>query len=144
MNEIRRSALLPYAAATIYELVNDIESYPSYMDGCVGAEVLRRDEGVIEARLDLSRGGVRLSFVTRNTLEPPERMSLSLLDGPFESLTGEWVLLPLGDSAVKVSLHLQFALSGKIVSLASRQLFNTVANNLVDALVKRAHELYGK
>ncbi|MGJ8685909.1 MAG: type II toxin-antitoxin system RatA family toxin [Spongiibacteraceae bacterium] len=144
MNEIRRSALLPYSAATIYELVNDIESYPSYMDGCVGAEILRRDEGVIEARLDLSRGGVRLSFITRNTLLPPERVTLSLLDGPFESLTGEWALLALGDSAVKVSLHLQFALSGKIVSLASRQLFNTVANNLVDALVKRANELYGK
>jgi ribosome-associated toxin RatA of RatAB toxin-antitoxin module len=39
MSEIRRSALLPYSADVIYLLINDIEAYPQYMDGCVGAQI---------------------------------------------------------------------------------------------------------
>ncbi|CAA0081462.1 Persistence and stress-resistance toxin PasT [Zhongshania aliphaticivorans] len=144
MNEIRRSALLPYPAEVIYRLINDIEAYPQYMDGCVGAEVLARSDDAMDARLDLSRAGIRLSFVTRNTLTPDRSVKLTLLEGPFENLSGEWTLLPLGADACKVSLHLQFVLTNSLVGAATRQLFNAVANNLVDALVKRANEQYGK
>jgi ribosome-associated toxin RatA of RatAB toxin-antitoxin module len=144
MNEIRRSALLPYSADAIYQLINDVEAYPQYMEGCVGAEILARTEDSMDARLDLSRAGIRLSFVTRNTLTPSRSVRLKLIDGPFENLTGEWSLLALGGDACKVSLHLQFALTNSVVGVATRQLFNSVANNLVDALVKRANEQYGK
>ena len=64
MNDIRRSALLPYSAELIYQLINDVEAYPQYMDGCVGAEVLLADESMMEARLDLSRAGIKMSFST--------------------------------------------------------------------------------
>ncbi|MFT6552661.1 MAG: ribosome-associated toxin RatA of RatAB toxin-antitoxin module [Zhongshania marina] len=144
MNEIRRSALLPYSADAIYQLINDVEAYPQYMEGCVGAEILAWTEDSMDARLDLSRAGIRLSFVTRNTLTPSRSVRLKLIDGPFENLTGEWSLLALGADACKVSLHLQFALTNSVVGVATRQLFNSVANNLVDALVKRANEQYGK
>ncbi|MBU0537742.1 MAG: type II toxin-antitoxin system RatA family toxin [Gammaproteobacteria bacterium] len=144
MNEIRRSALLPYSADVIYQLINDVEAYPQYMDGCVGAEVLAHTDDTMDARLDLSRAGIRLSFVTHNTLTPGRSVRLKLIDGPFENLTGEWSLLALGSDACKVSLHLQFALANSVVGIATRQLFNSVANNLVDALVKRANEQYGK
>ena len=144
MNDIRRSALLPYSAERVYALTNDVEAYPQYMDGCVGAEILFADDNTMEARLDLSRAGIRMSFTTRNSLTPPRRIVLSLVDGPFEKLKGEWELLALGDAACKVSLHLRFALSGALVGAATKQLFNSVANNLVDALVKRANQQYGK
>ncbi|MBD2859288.1 type II toxin-antitoxin system RatA family toxin [Spongiibacter sp. KMU-158] len=144
MNEIRRSALLPYSADRVFALINDIEAYPEYMDGCVGAEILLSSPEVMEARLDLARAGVNLSFVTRNRLEAPKRVRLELLDGPFENLSGEWTLLALGDQACKVSLLLNFALQNALLASAGKQLFNSVANNLVDALVKRAAQQYGK
>ena len=69
MTNINRSALLPYRAEQIYDLVNDIEAYPAFMDGCVGAEILRCEVNLVEARLDLSKGGISHSFITRNFLE---------------------------------------------------------------------------
>lgn len=144
MTEIRRSALLPYSAEAIYDLVNDVEAYPAYMAGCAGAQVLHRNDRFMEARLDLARAGIRLSFTTRNVLEPPRRIGLELKEGPFDSLEGEWLMLPLAESACKVTLQLRFALAGKLMGAATKQLFNGVANNLVDAVVKRANELYGK
>ena len=52
---VQRSALLPYAAAQLFQLVDDIESYPQYMDGCVGARVMKREPTRVEARLDSGR-----------------------------------------------------------------------------------------
>ncbi len=37
----------------MFHLVNDIEAYPQYMEGCVGVEILTRSEALVEARLDL-------------------------------------------------------------------------------------------
>ena len=78
MTIINRSALLPYDAHQLFSLVCDIESYPRYMDGCVGASVLHRDADVIEARLDLARAGIKQSFSTRNRMVSTREITLEL------------------------------------------------------------------
>ncbi len=143
MTTISRSALLPYSADQIFELINDVSAYPEFMDGCVGAEVLSESDDAMVARLDLSRAGVRQSFTTRNALQRPLEIKLDLVDGPFESFTGRWTLLALNEQACKVSLFLSFTLNSSVLSAAARQLFNGAANSMVDAMVKRAKVVYG-
>ncbi|TXS91261.1 type II toxin-antitoxin system RatA family toxin [Parahaliea maris] len=144
MTNINRSALLPYRAAQIYDLVNDIEAYPSFMEGCVGATVLHREPGLVEARLDLSKGGISQSFSTRNFLEENRAIRLELLDGPFDRFHGCWDFKALGETACKVSLQLEFTASNAVLGLAAARLFDKVTNNLVDALAQRAMQVYGK
>ncbi len=143
MTTIRRTALLPYTAAQLFELVNDIESYPSYMDGCVGAQILHRDAQVIEARLDLARGGIRQSFATRNRCLDNYVIELELLEGPFETFSGRWQFQQLGDMACKVSLDLQFTFNNSLLGAAAGKLFGSVTANLVDALSRRARDVLG-
>lgn len=88
MTVIQRSALLPYTAEQVFQLVDDIEAYPQFMDGCVRAQVLSRDKNCVEARLDLERAGITQSFATRNQLQPPHTIELELLEGPFDSFSG--------------------------------------------------------
>lgn len=142
MASIHRSALLPYSAKQMFDLVNDIESYPSYMDGCVGSEVFFRDASCIEARLDLSKGGIKQSFATRNRLVEPESITMELVEGPFSHFEGVWRFTHLQDSACKVSLDLEFTVSNKLVGMAAKRLFDSVAGNLVDALCQRAKVVY--
>ncbi|MBB3046835.1 ribosome-associated toxin RatA of RatAB toxin-antitoxin module [Litorivivens lipolytica] len=143
MTTISRSALLPYSADQVFELINDVSAYPQFMDGCVGAEVLSESADSMVARLDLSRAGVRQSFTTRNALQRPTEIKLELVDGPFEAFTGRWTLLVLNEQACKVSLFLSFTLNSSVLSAAAKQLFNGAANSLVDAVVKRAKSVYG-
>jgi len=143
MTRINRSALLPYQAGQLYDLVNDVEAYPAFMDGCVGVEVLRREEAVLEARLDLAKGGVAHSFSTRNRLINSSEIVLELLEGPFEHFEGRWAFLPLGDEACKMSLNLEFQVSNAVLGAAAARLFEKVTNNLVDAVERRARQLYG-
>ena len=137
MTLIERSALLPHSAEQIFDLVADIERYPEFLEGCVGAEVLERSEHSVIATLRLSKGGISHGFTTRNTLQRPQRMDLTLIEGPFDAFSGHWVFRSLGEGACKTSLRLQFELAGGLASMAMGRLFDKVAHDLVDAVVRR-------
>ena len=144
MTTIDRSALLMHPATHIYELVADIERYPDFLSGCVDAQILERDVTTVQARLGLSRAGISHSFVTRNTMQPHDLITLTLVDGPFEQFAGEWRFKALGADACKVSLTLDFRLRSGLINAAAGRLFDKVALDLVDAIVKRAGVIYGK
>lgn len=143
MTQINRTALLPFSARQLFDLVCDIESYPHFMDGCVGAHILHRAEDVLEARLDLAKGGIRQSFSTRNQLVPERAMTLELIDGPFEAFAGRWEFQALGDAGAKLSLNLEFRFNNAVLGAAASRLFDKVTNNLVDAVGERARQVYG-
>ena len=142
-NKVSRSALVNYSAQQMFDLVNDIEAYPKYMDGCVGAQILKREGDWLEARLDLSKAGISQSFITRNHLQSPSLMSMTLIDGPFQSLHGFWRFTALGENACKVSFDLEFELKNRLLGMAIGKLFESVASKQVDALCARAKVIYG-
>ena len=125
----------------MYDLVADIARYPEFLPGCSGAEILERTDAGVVARLDLSKAGVKQSFVTRNTKVAPSSIRLALEDGPFESLDGEWRFEALSEDACRVSLDLTFQLRSGLLKMAANRLFETVANDMVDAMVKRANQM---
>jgi len=135
---IQRSALVLYSAQAMFDLVNDIEAYPKYMDGCTGAQVISRDDKEIIARLDLRKAGISHSFTTRNHLSAPQLVEMTLVDGPFSYFQGVWQFKALQENASKVSLDLEFAFKSGMLNKAAGKLFTRVADNLVAALVQRA------
>lgn len=138
---INKTALLPYSAQTMFDLVADIASYPEFLPGCSGAHIIDQGDNVVVGRLDLSKAGVTQSFVTRNTNTPYTSITLALEDGPFDSLGGEWRFDSLSDEACRVSLDLTFQLRSGLLKMAASRLFESVANDMVDAMVKRANQL---
>lgn len=144
MTVIDQSALLPYSAAQLFELVNDIGSYPEFMDGCLGAEVLDRQDDKVTARLELGKAGLRYAFTTCNILRPPEHMDMTLVEGPFRHFAAQWTFTPLTETACKVGLHMEFDFSAGLVNAALKLLFENTSRSLVNAICKRADELYGK
>lgn len=144
MTEIERSALVMYSAEQMFDLVNDVASYPQFLPGCRGAEVLHSDERVLEARLELSRAGIRQSFVTRNELVRPQSMTLTLVDGPFEKFTGQWQFTPLAENACKVTFTLSFALRSRLIAVVAGKLFSDLGSQMVAVMCERAEEIYGK
>ncbi len=144
MAEIERSALVMFSAEQMFDLVNDVERYPQFLPGCKAAEILHSDENTLEARLELSRAGIHQSFVTRNRLERPTRMTLELVDGPFEHFEGLWHFSPLAHDACKVSFSLSFRLRNRLVAAAVGKLFSELANQMVRVMCERAEHVYGK
>nr|WP_279537174.1 type II toxin-antitoxin system RatA family toxin [Aestuariicella hydrocarbonica] len=135
--------MVAYSDQKMFELVNDIETYPHYMDGCVGAKVLERSSVEVTARLDLKKMGVSYSFTTRNLLDAPHTMDMNLVEGPFKRLKGVWTFRALAEDACKVSLDLEFEFNNSLMAKTAGKLFESVANELVDGLCRRAKQVYG-
>jgi ribosome-associated toxin RatA of RatAB toxin-antitoxin module len=67
---------------------------------------------------------------------------MELEDGPFSALTGEWRLEPLGDDGCKLMLDMQFAFSNAMKDMLLGAVFERTCNQLIDAFVHRAREIY--
>lgn len=142
MRRVERSAIVPFSCEQMFALVNDVARYPEFVPGCVGAAVLSCDETEMVARLDLSKAKLKQSFVTRNTLHPPNKISLQLHEGPFKSLQGQWKFHALSNTACKVSFCLVFEFSNFILDKTAGKLLERVAGEQVDAMCTRARQLY--
>ena len=142
MTRVSRSALVPYSAALMYQLVADIEAYPRFLPWCASAVVLHRDETEVRATLGLAKGPVRKQFSTRNTMHPEHRIELQLLEGPFKSLHGAWTFAQLGDDGSRVQLELEFEFASRLLGMTIGPVFNEIANTMVQAFCTRAREVY--
>lgn len=140
-HRIERSESIGFSCQQMFELVNDIEAYPEYMDGCQQAQILQSGDGWLEARLSLGLGGITQSFVTRNNLEPPHRMTLNLVDGPFREFTGEWRFEPQGEQCT-VTLKLEFSMKNPLLAFAANKMFEQIVESQVQALCRRAKQKY--
>ena len=138
---INRSALVTHSAARMYALVNDVERYPEFLNGCAKVDLLESSSTAMTARLYLSKAGLSYQFVTHNTLLSNKKITLELQDGPFEYLRGSWVFTPLRDDACKVEMALEFGVTG-FKGKALSGLFSSIAANMVDAFCKRADDLF--
>jgi len=143
MENIRRSALVPYSVEQMYRLVDDIERYPEFVPYCKKATELSRNSNSVSAELEVSKSGIAKSFSTRNSLVSGELISMELIDGPFKYLKGDWRFTPLSDSACKIELDLSFEFSNKLASLAFTSIFNQLIQSMVAAFTDRANQVYG-
>ena len=142
MASVRKSVLVPFGAAAMFELVDAVELYPRFLPWCAGARVLESHPGGKTARIDIDYHGVRAHFTTDNANRAPESIVVTLKDGPFRHLHGEWRFVTLAPSACKVELELAWEFTTHLLERAVGPVFGHIANTFIDAFVRRAEIVY--
>jgi ribosome-associated toxin RatA of RatAB toxin-antitoxin module len=144
MEKICRSALIPYSAKQMFDLVDDIDSYPSFVPYCQGSKTIERSDTQVTAELQVAKSGIAKAFTTRNALTPSEKIEMTLVDGPFNHLMGGWNFIALSEDACKIELVLEFEFKNKLAKLAFSGLFHKLIDSMVKAFTDRASVVYGK
>jgi len=143
MHNISKSAIVPYSCNEMYQLVNQVDRYPEFLDWCTSTSILNQTEDQVTASVKINKSAFNQSFTTINKLTPNKRIDMQLKDGPFSHLSGYWKFTKLNNSACKIELQLQFDFSSKLVDVAISPIFSSIANSQLDAFVKRAKYVYG-
>ena len=143
MREVKRSALLPYTATQMFDVVADVERYPEFLPWCTAATVLAREGEMVTAQLALSRGRASARFTTRNRLVPGRFLEMHLVEGPFRSLEGRWDFVAIGEAGSRVELAIGFETQGSLAGIVLGPVFEGICNQLVDAFAQRARRVYG-
>ena len=144
MPGVNRSALVPYQASQMYNLVADIGSYGEFLPWCAGTTLLSSDEDEVVAAIQIAYGSLNKTFTTRNRLQKDKMMEMRLVEGPFKHLHGYWRFEDLGPQGSKISLDLDFQFSSRMVGMMIGPVFTRIADGLVDAFCSRAEALYGR
>lgn len=142
MPEIRRSALMPYPVQFMYEIVNDVDSYPEFLPWCGGVKVHQLDNTSMEASILMRGAGLNHWFKTRNSMVPGKSIEMELVEGPFSKLDGRWSFTPIDSDGCKIELRLLFEMKQGLASTLIAPAFSRIANTMVDSFCDRARDQY--
>lgn len=143
MPSVQKSVLVPYGAPRMFELVERVEDYPLFLPWCGGTLVHERAPDRVLATVRIDFRGLKQSFTTENRQERDRLITMTLRDGPFERLDGQWRFTPLREDASKVEFALDYAFAGALLSRALSPVFDQIAATFVDAFVRRAEATLG-
>lgn len=141
MTKVRRAAFVPFSATQMFDVVNDVESYPEFLPWCEAAAILIDEPQRMQARLTINKGRFRYSFTTSNQYERGRSIRIGLVDGPFRKFTGAWRFDDV-DGGCMVHFELEFEFSNRLLAVALNAVFKPIADSQVDAFKRRAHEIY--
>ena len=123
---------------TIFNLINDIKSYPNYLPWCTKTEVSEESDNSIIGKIFISKSFINWNFSTKNIVKKNKSISLELVDGPFESLNGTWSFLPTDKFNTKVSLEINYQFKSSIIELSIEPIFTSIMNSILKSFVQEA------
>jgi ribosome-associated toxin RatA of RatAB toxin-antitoxin module len=143
MTNVSTSVCVNYTPDEMYELVNDVQSYPDYIPMCREVRLLSSTPEKLKATITMAKGKIKLSFTTENTMETGRFIRMRLVEGPFKRLNGVWHFEPSGDKGCEATFRLDFEFANALLSMAFGGFFKEVTESMVDAFCRQAVRKYG-
>lgn len=144
MPTVSTSVCVDHTPQEMYDLVNDVRSYPQYLPLCGGVNVLFQSPTALRATLTLAKGKIKFSFTTANTMVQGKSIQMNLVDGPFKHFRGSWQFEPSARGGCEASFRCDFEFSNTLLGLAFGGFFKEVMESLVDAFCRQAAIRYVK
>ncbi len=133
---------MPYPAQFMYDIVNDVESYPEFLPWCGDVKINQLDNSSMEASILMRGAGLNHWFKTRNSMVPGQSIEMELVEGPFSKLEGLWSFTAIDSDGCKIELMLEFEMKQGLASTLIAPAFSRIANTMVDSFCERARNLY--
>jgi len=143
MSSFHKQVTVPYTAEQMYDLVNDINAYSTFIPLCISSEVHEEQDHKLRATIKIAKGKIGFGFTTVNTMERGRSITMNLESGPFKTLKGVWQFTPSGTHDCIITLHFDFDFSNKLLSVALGGLFKQLCDSMVESFRKQAAVRYG-
>ncbi|MEC8077706.1 MAG: type II toxin-antitoxin system RatA family toxin [Pseudomonadota bacterium] len=127
--------------STIFNLINDVENYPNYLPWCTSTKVDRKSESLLIGEIFISKSFIKWNFSTKNKIEKNKSIRLELVDGPFDSLDGQWLFSTIDEHNTKVSLEISYKFKSSIIELSIEPIFTSIMNSILESFIQEAFKL---
>ncbi len=145
MPQVSQQDTVPYTCAQMYDLVNQIDRYPSFIPWCTETQIMYQDDQVMVAALTFNFQGITQSFTTKNTLTAPHQIVIELVQGPFKDLAGTWHFSPVeheGAYHCLITLDMDYTFSNSLVALVFEPAFVKLSDLLIQSFKEEAARVY--
>jgi len=134
---IERTIEIEGSAEKLYEVVFDIERYPSFLTWCDSSEILSIEDHLVTASLTINILNFKSKITTLNKLYRPTKIEMSLQEGPFKSLKGTWLFEEVALEKTRVSYTMEYQIANPITDLIVKQKLVSFIDQFVGEFVKK-------
>ena len=141
-HKISKNAIVPYSATQMFNLINNIEDYPKFLNWCSTTDILQQTSTEVIASITINKGIISETFTTINTLGD-NKITMCLKDGMFKKLYGIWTFTKLNNSSTKIDLYMEFSFDNKLLDITIAPVFSKIALSQLNSFIVRAKKIYG-
>ena len=135
----------------MFDLVADVEKYPSFLPLCQSLRVLRRTplgeaREQLTAEMRIGYKAIRETFTSRVTLD---RQTLAILveyiDGPFRRMENRWTFTPIEAEpgpASSVEFYIDYEFRSRMFGVLMGSVFDAAFRRFAEAFEQRADRVY--
>ena len=140
MATIERTIEIEASAEKLYEVVFDIEQYPSFLTWCDSSEILSIEDNLVTASLTISILGFKSTITTLNKMHRPKRIEMSLQEGPFKSFKGIWLFEEIALEKTRVSYSMKYQIANAITNIMVKQKLSSLIDQFLGEFVEKFRE----
>ena len=137
-----------HAAAEMFDLVADVESYPEFVPLCRALKVRRRQtlpngNELLVAQMTVAYKFISETFTSRVTLDRTNlQIRVEYLDGPFSQLENRWSFRPTGEETCEVEFFISYEFKSRTLAVLMGSMFEMAFRRFATAFEKRADLVY--
>jgi coenzyme Q-binding protein COQ10 len=131
-----------YTADQLFALVSDIERYPSFVPGCVGARITQRQGISWQVDNVYHFGPLRSRFISYAELHAPSRLDIKSSDGPWKTFHLAWRFEPRG-AGCWLSCRFSVEFRSRVLATLAKLRGPETERQVMVAFQRRAEVLYG-
>ena len=142
MTTHQEKRVIPHTPQNLYNLVQDVKSYPQFLPWCLAARIKSQDDDRMVADLIIGFRLYRERFTSYVNLKPDEMAILvEYAEGPFKYLKNSWVFREHPDGC-EIDFYVDFEFSSQLFQSVVETLFSEAVKRMVRAFETRADTLY--
>jgi coenzyme Q-binding protein COQ10 len=134
---------MPHLPQRMFDLVNDLDSYPRFLPNCHAMEVRTQPDGSRLAKMTIRFGPVTQSYTSRVTANATDMtIAADAKDGPFAYLFSKWSFSPEG-SGTRVRFDVDFKISNRLIAAVAEPAFELKQTEIIEAFAIEADRRFG-
>jgi len=141
MKKIYKQEEINVDVQTIFNLINEVENYPRFLPWCTETEVTRESEGINVGKIFISKSFIKWDFSTKNIININKSINLSLIDGPFDELNGQWSFNPIDSNNTLVTLEINYKFKNSLIEISIEPIFTSIMNSILQSFINEAFKI---
>ncbi len=141
MNYVNKSEEINVDQKTIFNLINNVDSYQNFLPWCTSSSILSKQNNSMTAEIEISKSFVNWRFTTEITFKVNKIIELKLVNGPFSHLEGYWKFDEIDEFNTKVSLYLEYKFDNKLIEMSIKPVFSNIMSSILDSFISEAFKL---
>ncbi len=137
---------VPVSAATMFNVVSDVENYPEFLPYCKALTIIRNYEEnkipIVEADMTVAYGKLEETFRSKVSLDQRAKTITSEnLKGPFRQLHSQWFFEEISTDVTDVHFSIDYEFKNRMMKMLMGSLFEKAFRTYAESFETRAKSL---